>query len=139
MNYLLDTCVLSEFTKRQPHSNVVHWVAAADENSLFISALTVGEIKRGIDRLPETHRKEELSVWLNDSLLRRFAGRVIAIDAETMLLWGALTARLENQGKIMSVIDASIAATALHHSLMLVTRNETDFEYAGIMIVNPWK
>lgn len=139
MNYLLDTCVLSEFTKRQPCSDVVVWMAATEEERLFLSVLSLGEIKRGIERLPESRRKDELGVWLNGLLLSRFARRLIVLDAEVMLVWGGLTSRLEREGKTMPVVDSLIAASVLCHNLVLVTRNETDFVHAGVSVVNPWR
>ncbi|MBI3976948.1 MAG: type II toxin-antitoxin system VapC family toxin [Chloroflexi bacterium] len=139
MNYLLDTCVLSEFTKRRPDDNVVQWVAAAEEDRLFLSVLSLGEIKRGIERLPESRRKNDLNAWLNGALLPRFAGRLITVDADIMLLWGTLTARLESQGKPMPIVDSLIAASALHGNLAVVTRNEVDFVHANIPVMNPWR
>ncbi len=84
MNYLLDTCVLSEFTRRQPDARVVAWLDAMNEEQLFISAVTIGEVQRGIQRLPESRRKTELAVWMNNGLMARFAGRIVSIDAATM-------------------------------------------------------
>ena len=97
MNYLLDTCVLSEFTRRQPDNRVIDWLNSIEEEKLFISVITVGEIQRGIERLPDSYRKTELLTWMNTGLLKRFAGRMIAIDAPTMLMWGSLTARLASR------------------------------------------
>lgn len=138
MNYLLDTCVLSEFTKRQPQPEVVQWLAQANEQALFLSVLSVGEIQRGIERLAESRRKDELRQWLEQALLPRFADRLLPLNAEIMLLWGTLTARQESQGRKMSAFDSLIAATALFHHLTLVTRNEADFANSGVTIVNPW-
>jgi toxin FitB len=138
MNYLLDTCVLSEFTRRQPNPGVVNWVATADESQLFLSAISIGEIKHGIDRMPDSVRKQTLNTWFDDQLNQRFVGRIISIDADIMLAWGSLTVRLESLGKPMPAFDSLIAATAVHHNLVLVTRNEVDFENTGILIVNPW-
>ncbi len=139
MNYLLDTCVLSEFTRRNPEPKVVRWIAEADEGRLLVSAISIGEIARGIRRMPESHRKEELSTWFNERLLNRFQLRILPLDSEIMVLWGTLTARNESVGKPMPVFDSLLAATALYHNLILVTRNETDFDACGLMIVNPWK
>jgi predicted nucleic acid-binding protein len=92
MNYLLDTCVLSEFTRRQLEPRVIDWLDSIDEEKLFISVITIGEIQRGIERLPDSHCKTELLVWMNTGLLTRFAGRMVALDAPTMFLWGSLVA-----------------------------------------------
>jgi len=138
MNYLLDTCVLSEFTRRMPEEKVVRWVDGIDEDKLYMSAITIGEIQRGIQRLPESHRKTELLAWMNNGLVERFGGRILPLDAQTMILWGSLTARLEKSGQPMGVMDALIAATALQNNLILVTRNVADFLACGAQVINPW-
>lgn len=139
MNYLLDTCVISEFTRRQPSQNVIGWMNSVDEEKLFISVITVGEIQRGIERLPNSHRKTELLVWMNNDLLQRFSARMIGIDAPTMFLWGSLIARLETAGQPMSVMDSLIAASALQNNLIAATRNITDFLPSGVQVINPWE
>ena len=135
---MLDTCVLSEFTRRKPEEKILQWVASIDEERLFLSAVTIGEIQRGIERLPDSNRKTELRVWWNNGLLDRFHDRVLPLDAQTMLLWGSLTARMENTGQPMSVMDALIAATAFQHNLIVVTRNQSDFLLCGVQLINPW-
>ena len=139
MNYLLDTCVISEFTRRKPDEMVIHWVDSMDEDDLFLCAITIGEIRRGIDRLLVSHRKDELVVWLADGLLERFTQRVLPLDATTMFLWGAMTAQLERSGQTMGLMDSLIAATAIQNNLILVTRNVSDFVACGLQIVNPWE
>jgi predicted nucleic acid-binding protein len=139
MNYLLDTCVLSEFTRRQPAPRVVDWLNSIDEEKLFISVITIGEIQHGIERLPDSHRKTELLVWMNTGLLPRFAGRMVSIDAPTMFLWGSLVARLEGAGKPVGVMDTLILASALQNNLIIATRNVTDFLPGGVQVINPWE
>lgn len=139
MNYLLDTCVLSEFTRRQPDKGVVEWLDSIEEDKLFISAITIGEIQRGIERMPDSHRKIELLVWMNNGLLQRFNGRMIAIDAPTMLLWGSLMARLEAAGQPMGVMDSLIVSSALQNNLVVATRNVADFKTTGVQVINPWE
>jgi predicted nucleic acid-binding protein len=139
MNYLLDTCVLSEFTRRQPEPRVVDWLDSIDEEKLFISVITIGEIQRGIERLPDSHRKTELLVWMNTGLLARFAGRMVALDAPTMFLWGSLVARLEATGQPMGVMDSLILASALQNNLIVATRNVADFLPGGVQVINPWE
>lgn len=138
MNYLLDTCVLSEFTRRQPEKKVIDWLDRMDEDTLFISAITIGEIQHGIERLPESHRKTELLVWFNNKLIRRFETRILPLDAAAMLLWGSLVARMEQDGKPMSVMDSLIVATALQNNLIIATRNSSDFLPCGVQVINPW-
>jgi predicted nucleic acid-binding protein len=139
MNYLLDTCVLSEFTRRQPNVRVVDWLNSIEEEKLFISVISVGEIQRGIERLSDSHRKTELLVWMNNGLLERFAGRMVTIDVPTMFLWGSLTARLEAAGQPMGVMDSLIVASALQNNLIVATRNVADFLPGGVQVINPWE
>jgi predicted nucleic acid-binding protein len=139
MTFLLDTCVISELVAKQPNPRVVQWVDSIDEDKLFLSAITIGEIKKGIEKLAESSRKSALAEWLEGDLLIRFADRILAIDIPVMLVWGQLTAELEKQGRRMPAIDSLIAATCLQGRLDLVTRNESDFVHSGIMIVNPWE
>jgi len=139
MNYLLDTCVLSEFTRHQPNERVIDWLNSIDEEKLSISVITIGEIHHGIERLPNSHRKTELQIWMNDELLTRFAERIVMIDAPTMFIWGSLTARLEAAGNPMSVMDSLIAASALQNNLIVATRNVADFLPGGVQVINPWE
>ena len=139
MNYLLDTCVLSEYTRRKPDGKVIQWMDAIQDDELFISVITFGEIQRGIDKLTESHRKTDLVTWMNEDLVNRFDGRIVPIDLETMLLWGNLTARMDANGTPMGVMDSLIAVSALRNNLVLVTRNESDFQASGVRLVNPWK
>jgi len=138
MNYLLDTCVLSEFTRRKPDEKVLAWFERVEEEKLFLSAITIGEIQRGVARLPDSPRKGELLLWMNDGLIERFGCRVLPVEAQTMLLWGSLTARMESAGRPMGVIDSLIGALALQHNLILVTRNVSDFLACGVQVANPW-
>ncbi len=139
MDYLLDTCVLSEFTHRVPEEKVTRWLDGLDEERLFISAITVGEIQHGIQRLPPSHRKNELQTWMNDRLVARFGERILPLDTQTLLHWGTLTASLENSGHPLPVMDGLIAATAMQHNLIIATRNVVDFQPCGVPIINPWE
>ena len=138
MRYLLDTCVISELVAKHPNPRVVGWVDNVDEGTLYLSALTIGEIKKGIEKLPASSRKSALAEWLEDGLLIRFEGRILPIDAPVALVWGKLTADLERQGRPIPAIDSLIAATALQGQLSLVTRNEADFAGCGVAVINPW-
>ncbi len=139
MRYLLDTCVISELVAREPDPGVVKWVDSVDEEKLFLSSITIGEIKKGIEKLIVSDRREVLAEWLEDELLIRFKDKVLPIDTTVMLVWGKLVADLEKQGKPMPAIDSLLAATALQSGLTLVTRNEDDFAPCGIVLVNPWE
>lgn len=139
MSYLLDTCVISEFTARQPAEKVVSWLAGLDPDSVFLSVITLGEIQKGIDKLPASKRKESLQSWLKDDLLVRFHDCLLPLQTGEMLTWGTLVSRLETRGRPMPLIDSLIAATALHHDLVVVTRDEEDFASSGVRLLNPWK
>jgi len=139
MNYLIDTCILSEFTRRIPDEKVIQWIDNIEEEKLFLSVITIGEIQRGIERLHESHRKTEQLVWMNNQLIERFAQRIIPLDTGTLCLWGSLSARLESSGIPMPVMDSLIAATALQHNLVIVSRNVSNFVPCGVQIINPWE
>ena len=139
MRFLLDTCVISELVARQPDPGVVEWIDETGEEKIYLSVITIGEIKKGIEKLSDSRRKGELREWLEDHLLVRFRDRVLPIDTDVMLAWGELTASLEKRGKKMPAIDSLIAAIALRGKLSLVTRNEDDFKHAGIPVTNPWQ
>ena len=139
MTFLLDTCVISELVASRPNPAVVRWVDSVDEDRLFLSAITIGEIKRGIEKLDDSRRKRILQEWLETDLLIRFRDKILPLDTEVMLVWGQLVAALEKQGRRMPAIDSLIAATCLQRRLDLVTRNEGDFAYSGVIVVNPWK
>ena len=138
MRYLLDTCVISELVAKQPDPGVVQWVDAVDEERLYLSVISIGEISKGIYKLPDSRRKDVLTRWLEDDLLIRFRDRLLLIDTQTMLHWGELTANLEKQGKRMPAMDSLVAAIALQAALILVTRNVDDFAHSGVDLINPW-
>lgn len=137
--YLLDTCVISDLGSKTPTPSVVAWVDGVEEEHLYLSVITIGEIRKGIDRLPISNRRRELEAWLEGELSDRFRGRLVPIDVDVMLAWGELTVGLERAGKTMPAIDSIIAAVAIRHALRLVTRNVKDFDVAGIEIIDPWK
>ncbi len=138
MKALLDTCVISELVAKQPHPKVVEFVDSLDPEDVYLSAITIGEIIKGIEKLPASRRKVSLRAWLKDNLLVRFNGKIISLDKDVLMEWGALTARLETAGKSMPAIDSLIAASTRFHQMTLVTRNVVDFESADVEIVNPW-
>jgi len=139
VNYLLDTCVISELVAKQPNSEVVEFVDRLDSDDVYLSVITIGEITKGIEKFPKSKRKQELQTWLREDLLIRFDGRIVSLDTEVFMQWGTLTARLESSGRTIPAIDSLIAATVLAHQFTLVTRNVDDFEGTGIEIVNPWE
>lgn len=139
MNYVLDTNVISELVAREPNQQVVEWVDRLDPETVYLSVITIGELRNGIEKLAPSRRKDQLAHWLTNDLLLRFAGKIVDITPRVMLVWGELTGRLERDGKTMPAIDSLIAASVLAGEFTLVTRNENDFLSAGIPIVNPWR
>jgi toxin FitB len=139
MKALLDTCVISELVSKRPNPKVVEFVDSLDAEDVYLSVITIGEIVKGIERLPSSKRRSELQAWLNDDLLVRFEGNVVPLDIDIMVAWGRITAWLESAGKTMPAIDSLIAATVLDRKMTLVTRNVSDFEGTNAEIVNPWE
>jgi toxin FitB len=139
MNYLLDTNVISELISKRSNKKVLEWLDRLDSYTIYLSVITIGEIRKGIEKLPPSKRKERIKEWLEGDLLLRFQGRILEITTEVMLIWGELTGRLEKEGRPITAIDSLIAAIALQGNYRLVTRNEHDFQYTGVTIINPWK
>ena len=138
MRFLLDTCAVSELVKPAPAAGVLEWFAQQDELSLCLSPLSLGELKRGIEKLAAGKRKTFLQKWLTENVILRFGDRVLPVTAEIGERWGELQAKLEKKGKPMPVIDGLIAATAIHHRLTVVTRNIKHMEASGVTLFNPW-
>lgn len=138
MKYLIDPCVISELISKHPNPNVVDWVDSLEREQVYLSVITIGEITKGIEKLPESERKQNLRDWLEHDLFPRFHGRILPLDTDVLIQWGGLLARLEAGGNPMPAIDSLIAATVLTHAMTLVTRNVSDFESTGIEMINPW-
>ena len=139
MKYLLDTCVVSELVAKQPNPRVLEWIDSVDQDGVYLSVITIGELTKGIEKLPNSKRKQELSDWMENELLVRFQDKVIALGVDILVHWGTMVARLEAKGRTLPAMDSLIAASALEKGLTLVTRNEADFDGTGVEIVNPWK
>ena len=139
MSYLLDTCVVSEFTKVRPDLKVIDWLRGSPQDQLFISSITLGELSRGIALLDEGVKKSELEKWINIDIINRFNGKIIELDAEVMLGWGKISGVMERLGMKMAVMDSLIAACAIAHDYILVTNNIDDFKNSNVKIFNPWK
>ena len=135
MSYLLDTNVLSELVRPRPAQAVLDWFAGVRDDALHLSVLTLGELRRGVERLPANNRREKLRLWLEQELPARFGPRVLPVDAAVADRWGRLSAEA---GRPVSAIDSLLAATALVHQLRLVTRNTSDFKFAPLEVVDPW-
>lgn len=137
--YLIDTCVISELTRRAPQRSVVDWLEAVEEPFLHLSVVTVGELAKGIARLADDRRREKLRRWVEVDLRRRFEGRILPVTEEVARRWGEISGISEIRGATLPVLDTLIAATALVHGLAVVTRNVADLERAGAPVVNPWE
>jgi toxin FitB len=138
VSFLLDTNVVSEWVKPRPDPSVVAWLAAVDEDQVFISVMTLAELRYGIERMRPSIRRNRLAQWLRDDLPIRFDGRVLSIDPIVVDAWGKVVARSEAAGRPIGSMDAFIAATAEAHGLTLVTRNGSDFEASIKAVINPW-
>lgn len=138
MSYLIDTCCISELVKKKPNPNVVEWFADRDELSMYLSVITFGELRKGIEKLPDSKKKKELNRWVKEDLNQRFKNRVLNITIEEVNKWGEILAATEMDGRPLPAIDALIAATALVHDLSVVTRNTQDMEGSGVEVINPW-
>lgn len=138
MKFLLDTCLISELVKKEPNAAVVTWLDEQDEQNLFLSVLTLGELQKGISKLSGSTRKDELQAWVEHDLAERFAGRILDLDLETALAWGTLQGDAERKGEKLPVMDSLIAATATAHGLIVVTRNIKDIERCKAKVFNPW-
>jgi predicted nucleic acid-binding protein len=139
MKYLIDTCVLSECTKKEPDDFVVNWINQQQAENLFLSLLTIAEIKSGIHKIrnSQPQRSTKLKHWLNGIEIK-FSSRILPVSEQVLNNWSEITADAQLQGKKMQVMDSLIAATAYTHKLILVTRNVDDFEIAPIEIFNPY-
>ena len=137
--YMLDTNVISELMKPQPDRHVVAWVDARDNESLFLSAITIGELMRGVAKLPSGARRTATEAIINDALIPQFASRILPVTHQVMVTWATLTITCERAGRTLPAIDSMIAATALHHRLTLVTRNTRDFRDTGVPLIDPWE
>ena len=139
MNYLLDTCMISELVRPAPDARVLEWISSAEESALYLSVLTIGELEKGIARLPSSARRRKIERWVREDLADRFAGRVLAVDTAVAEKWGQISGASEARGQPLPVIDALIAATGLVHGLVVATRNVSDLERCGAPCLNPWE
>ena len=137
MNYLLDTCVISELVKPSPDKNVVAWLMNTPAERLYLSVITIGEIQKGLTKLPQSQRKDRLTNWLN-TLLEDYQNRIYPISLPVVENWGVIQGNAEKTGNPMSSLDSLIAAIAYTHNQILVTRNVSDNEAGNLSIINPW-
>jgi hypothetical protein len=136
--FILDTNVVSELVRATPHARVLSWMRLQRPTDLFLAAVTLGEIVRGVVRLPTSSRRSKLEAWVTELLPRQFAGRILAFDQQAAVIWGELMGTADRTGRPRASADAQIAATAIRHDLVLVTRNMPDFKELISALVNPW-
>jgi len=137
--FLLDTNIISELIKPKPEPRLVTWLSGTDENLLYLSVLTLGEIRKGVAMLREPARRVQLETWLDSELRLRFAGRILAVDDNVADRWGVMVGRAAARKIALPVIDGLLAATALHYNLTLVTRNSKDVVSTEALVFNPWE
>jgi predicted nucleic acid-binding protein len=138
VSFLLDTNVISEVAKPRPDPDVIDWLSSIDEDQLFLSVISLAELRHGVERLAAGRRKSALDLWLSEDLPARFEGRLLLVDLVTADHWGRIIAHADAVGRPMGAMDAFLAAVAEQRQLTLVTRNISDFEEIGVRLFNPW-
>jgi predicted nucleic acid-binding protein len=137
--FLLDTNVISEVVKPEPHPGVAQWIRATDESLLYLSVLTIGELRKGTTRLPSGRRRAFLEAWLDRDLAVRFFGRILPIDLAVAERWGRISGTEVARKAPLPIVDGLLAATALQHNLILVTRDTSHAAVSGVEVFDPWK
>ena len=136
--FLMDTNVLSEAVRTKPEPQVLDWIGAADEILLYLSVLTLGEVRKGLALLPQGKRRTRIETWIDVEVQSRFAGRILPINSAVADRWGLLAGEAKKKGRALATIDGLLAATALEHNLTIVTRNVRDFRDTHVLLLNPW-
>jgi toxin FitB len=139
MSYLLDTNAISEWIKPRPDPGIVEWLDEVDEDRTYLSVITLGEIRKGVDRLAGGRRRDRLEQWLTSGLPDRFGERMLPVNVAIANEWGRVLAHTAKAGTSTDGIDALIAATAKVHGLHVVTRNVAHFQYFGVGVISPWR
>ncbi len=141
MKYLLDTNIISEFISKKPNQKVLDYIKSLDENDIYLSVITIGEIRFGIEKLNKEYQSKRIKIlsdWLNNDLMQRFDGRIVDIDKEIMLKWGEINGQLQKIGRPIPIVDSLIASSCLTKGLTLITRNTKDFYNFDIKMINPF-
>ncbi len=138
MKYLLDTDVILELASKAADRNVFAFIDGIEPENVFLSAISIGELCRCAESLPESSKKIRLLEWLHNDLVLRFGGRILAIDAGLMVTWGRLTAKFEREGREFSAVLSLLLALAVHNHCILVTGDTESFKGAGVRTINPW-
>lgn len=135
MSYLIDTCALSELVSARPDENVISWFESMPQEGLHLSVLSLGEIRKGVEKMPQGRRRNQILSWLEYDLPLWFENRMLPVDNHVADEWGRLLSKVE---RTFPAIDSLIAATALYHRLTVVTRNVKDFDLPSVETLNPW-
>ena len=138
MNFLIDTCVVSEFKNKNPEQAVINWLKSVEGSSLYLSVITIGELHKGIEKMKNSARKDMLQDWVENDLLVFFHGRIIEISQKISIAWGKIQAAAELKGRVLPSIDSMLVATAFAENLTIVTRNISDMRVDDVEIFNPW-
>jgi hypothetical protein len=138
LKYLLDTCVISEYTKKDPAINIIKWISSVDNQNLYLSVLTIGEIKKGLIKLENESKKKELQLWLDDKLLPTFGENILNVDIQVINIWSKINGEYSKKGIVLPVIDSLLVATSMCHNLVFVTRNIKDIKIKECNYFNPW-
>jgi predicted nucleic acid-binding protein len=138
LSYLLDTSAVSELVKAKPDAVFVQWIGELDEELLFLSVLTIGELEKGIAKVADSRRRRSLQSWVQNDLAQRFTERILPVDLRVARRWGTLAGGSARSGQPLPVIDSLICATCLVHGLAAITRNRADFERCGVTCLTPW-
>ncbi|MFZ4396379.1 MAG: type II toxin-antitoxin system VapC family toxin [Kiritimatiellia bacterium] len=139
MNYLLDTCVISELIKHKAEHRVLAWIDSVPEDRLYLSVLTLGELHKGIARLDAGDRRHRLEKWLSDDVRARFEDRIVTLDEDALVLWGRIMGEGTCHGRTWPVMDSLMAASAIAWHMTLVTRNLADVQAMGVTLFDPWQ
>lgn len=137
--FLADTNIPSELTRPNPDARVVAFLENVERESVYLSVLTLGEIRKGVASLPDGNRRRLLEIWIQSTLRPWFANRILPVTEEIVDRWGTLAAEAKTRGAVLPVVDGLLAATALEHDLTLLTRNVRDFAGTGVTVLNPWE
>src|SRR5258708_21157202 len=137
MSFLLDTNAVSEWVKQQPNAGVIAWMEAADEDRIFISVVSLAELRYGVERMPTGRRRSRLEQWLRNELPLRFESRILPVDTEVAEAWGKIVSRSEAAGRPIGAMNAFLAATAETHQMTLATRSVSDFPFFK-SVLSPW-
>jgi toxin FitB len=136
--FLVDTNVPSELVRSRPEPRIETWLSAQNLDTLFMSAVSFGELRKGITLLSPGKRKAELESWMEGDLSLLFSGRILSVTRSIAERWGILDAKRQLAGRPLNMADGLLAATALEHDLTLVTRNVKHFDQLGVTVFNPW-